>query len=219
MTISTQDCKDFILSISHIIYASSADVWKRTKKYKDSNIVLRDFENQHGRKLTIAEISGNLFLYNLDSLATNIVLTAPINIANEKGRKYIGHAANEKDVFKFMAECVKADNTIVDDEDAQTVTDAIDPSSWTIWQTWSKKIKDYDLYNQAPLDSYFEDNDGDWGEFELFYPDKNGDALEIVKKDIIQIFWVGMNDYDTAYRIYVFETYDHQLWLGCNNPD
>ena len=58
-----------------------------------------------------------------------------------------------------------------------------------------------------------------YGEFDLFYPDEDDNQLEIVKEDLISVYWVGMSDYDTAFRIYVFETFDHQLWLGCNNPD
>ena len=48
MAITTQDCKDFISKISATIHSFS-DTWKRTRKYKDGSLVLRDFENQNGR--------------------------------------------------------------------------------------------------------------------------------------------------------------------------
>lgn len=217
MTISTQDCKDFILSISSIIQADVNDKWKRTKKYKDNTLTLRDFENQSGRTLTIAENNGQLFLYKLSPLV-NLCHSNNHKEIYIPGQQSLEQIASDKDVFNFMAHCVKENPEIVDN-DSQTISDAINPNSWTIWEKWSQLTKKSNHYDNHPLEDFFNNFDGSWGEFDLYYPDKDGNILEIEKKDIFQIFWVGMSDYDTAYRIYVFETHDHQLWLGCNNPD
>lgn len=216
MTISTQDCKDFISSISSTIHAGVSDKWKRTKKYKNNTLVLRDFENQSGRTLTIAENNGQLFLYQLSSLVG--VVQSRLSQPDIPGRYFLGKIATEKDIFDFMARCVQADHDIVYNE-AETVADAMEPSSWTVWEKWSKLTKKTNHYDNHPLEEFFNNADGSWGEYDLHYPDKDGNTLQIEKEDILQIFWVGMDDYDTAYRIYVFETNDHQLWLGCNNPD
>lgn len=214
MTINTQDCKDFISSISHTIHSNVSDKWKRTKKYKQNSLILRDFENQDGRKLTIAEHNNQLFLFQLSELI-NFVPNSSI-LKNNKGQLFLGHLSTDEDVFSFMANCVRQDPSIVYDED-DTLEDAIRSKSWTVWEKWSKNCKK-DSYYEHPLDDFLS-NDGNWGEFDLFYPDEDGNQLEIVKEDLISVYWVGMSDYDTAFRIYVFETFDHQLWLGCNNPD
>lgn len=220
MTISTQDCKDFIESISYYIQASPDDKWKRIKKYKDGDTVLRDFENQDGRQLTIAEGQDSLFLYQLNAPVMSSVVDSTVDTW---GKKFIGRSATEKDVFQFMAECVDKDNDILGqgfsmDED-NTIKDGINPASWTVWSNWSKDITHSDNYNKYPLKDFTIDNDGDWGEYDLYYADDKGNKVQIKPKELLQVFWVGMRDYDTAYRIYIFETKNHTLLLGVNNSD
>ena len=222
MTISTQDCKDFISQISHIIHSNNSDKWKRIKKYKQDHLILRDFEDQDGQSLIIAELNNTLFLYQLSAKKKSISNLK----TNIPGSKFIGQDATEKDVFTFIAECIQNDGTIVDydssyndDEDEQTWKDGKNPDSWIVWEKWSQAIKKSNRYNEHPLKDFFDNNDGNWGEFDLYYADENGETIKIDKKNLIQVFWIGMSDYDTSYRIYIFETKDHTLFLGCNNPD
>lgn len=224
MTISTQDCKDFIGSISGYINSNPNDTWKRIKKYKEGDMVLRDFENQEGRKLTIAEEDSSLFIYQLSSPIIHSVIVPPID-DDTWGKKLIGRDVTEKDVFKFIAECVEKDNAILgeefcmDEDNVRAIKDGVNSKSWYVLEKWSKKIKKSAKYGEYPLKDFINDNDGDWGEYDLYYADDNGNQSQINPKDLIQVFWVGMTDYDTAYRIYVFETKDHTLFLGVNNSD
>lgn len=63
MTITTEDCKNFIKKNSKLLgYAS--DTWKRVRKYKEGKFVLRDFSNSKGDVLTVCEDERqNLFFY------------------------------------------------------------------------------------------------------------------------------------------------------------
>lgn len=216
MTISTQDCKEFIRSISSTINADVNDKWKRTKKYKENILCLRDFENQFGRTLTIAENNGQLFLYQLIPLAG--VVQSIFSQETIPGRYLLGRVAKEKDIVEFISRCVKEDHDIVLNED-NTLVEAMNSHSWEIFQKWSSLIKKSDGFSAHPLDYFFEDNDGNFEEFDLFYPDENGNTLQIDKENILQVFWIWMPNYDTSYRIYIFETKNHELLLGCNNPD
>lgn len=216
MTITTQDCKDFILSISQTINAPKDDTWKRLKKYKEGSLVLRNFENQDGRQLTIAEQQATLFLYSL-SAPTVISVSPTLNTKySHLGYKNIGKDISDTDIFEFMAQCVKENTSIVYDY-KDTIKDAINSKSWTIWERWTDKTT-HKSYDVSPL-NYFFKNSGHWGEFDLFYPNKNEKESRINPQDILQVFWVGMEDYDTTYRIYIFETKNHELLLGSNNPD
>jgi hypothetical protein len=192
MTISTKDCKNFIDSISHIIDTSSKDKWKRIRKYKEDNLVLRDFENQDGRALTICEKDGKLSLYQLNS--------SPIAQAIDDGwgKKYLGREAKPEDISAFLAECIAADPEIVYD-DQDTLKDASNPNSWT------------ELWVINTLSS--EDDLG------LYYVDENEKPITLSQKNIKNIHVFRMPNYDTAYRISVFETEDKYLYLGNNDPD
>lgn len=203
MAISTQDCKDFIASISNIVGSSSLDDWKRIKKYKYESLVLRDFRNQEGRGLTIAEKDGQLFLYQLSSPETNVI-----------GRTFLGRKAKEKDITYFIAQCVVNDNDILgssfslDSDNIQVLSTGQNPSSWTIWEKWNQ--------TEDTLQDFLEEDNG---QLDLYYADGNGETQKVRETDILEVFWVGMPDYDTAYRIYIFETKNHTLLLGCNEPD
>lgn len=211
MTITTEDCKNFIESISSVINYYNGK-WKRTKKYKHDNLVLRDFENECGRNLTLAESNGTLFLYQLDPLNTQ----TSINAANVKfGKQYFSKQPTENEVLQFMVDCIKQDNSIVDNSDTETVKDALNIKSWTIWTTW-KQNSTPNQYNEEPLADFIDDR---WNDFSLHFGDKNNQTVYINPQDLKQVFWLGMSDYDTAYRIYVYQTKDNTLYLGENDPD
>jgi hypothetical protein len=55
MTITTDDCKAFIKTNSKLLGLNSNKKWKRTRKYKDGQLILRDFSNDNSDILTIAE--------------------------------------------------------------------------------------------------------------------------------------------------------------------
>lgn len=108
----------------------------------------------------------------------------------------------DKDVIKFIINQVKNDSNIIDGENNSIF---LDENSWVIWEV---------IENESDMIT-----DNSWMDFSLFYPDEDGDILEIEPHDISKVFIVGLTDYDTAYRINIFQTTDNQLWLGCNNPD
>lgn len=63
MTITTEDCKNFIKKNSKLL-GLSGDNWKRVRKYKEGKFILRDFSNSDGDTLTICEDEfQNLFVY------------------------------------------------------------------------------------------------------------------------------------------------------------
>lgn len=196
MTVSTKDCKEFIDSISQIINASSQDKWKRTRKYKENDLVLRDFENQDGRTLTICEKEGKLSLYQLNSTSIEEV------IEDGWGKKYLGHEAKPEEVAIFLAECISADPEIVYEDEVEA---AQKPKSWR---------KDCSV-NCSDVD----DEDAKYMDFDLYYVDENNKKVTLNKDDVTFIHVFFMPDFDTAYRISVFETKDHCLLLGNNHPD
>ncbi len=215
MTISTEDCKDFILSISHVINANPSDKWKRTKKYKENSFFLRDFENQDSRTLTISEVNGQLSLYSL-SAHNNMVQNNNISIV--PGEKLLTKKLAHHDIFEFIADCIQKDTSIVY-EDEDTVTHALNPKSWTIWQYWSDEKTPKDPSSEEDSLASFLDSSDDF-HLALHYPVNDDYTYEYIdKKDIKQVFWIGMPDYDTAYRIFIFHTKDNKLILGQNEPD
>lgn len=261
MIISTQDCKNYIASIAYVIGSDLADNWKRTKKYNQDGLILRDFTNQDGRMLTISENNSTLSLYQLIPLSPNFkyenmtteqlmeelgkevkdmdmiipyskfgdqencdIEDSPLrrvvndNQANSlTGVKYIGRDVTEGNVFDFIAQCIVADPEIVNDYDG-SIVDAVKPESWTVWQKWGKSVTIDKSYNKHPLKDFFDTYEG-WGFDELYYQDENENTIIVNPNDILQIFCIGMDKYDTRYRIFVFEDIQHNLLLGCNNPD
>lgn len=196
MTVSTKDCKEFIESISQAIDASAQDKWKRIRKYKENDLVLRDFENQDGRTLTICEKNGKLSLYqlNLSSITTAI--------KEGWGIKYLGHKAKPQDISNFLSDCIKAEPEIV-------YEDAIEPAKNP--KSWEQDCK---------IDcSQDDDEDDEEIDLDLYYVDENHNTVTLNKEDVAFIHVFFMPDFDTTYRISVFETKDHYLYLGNNDPD
>ncbi len=146
MSISTQNCKDFINSISTIIGVSTNDTWKRTKKYKQDTLVLRHFENNKGTSITICEHNGILTLHSLQSIAP--VDNSPpksevIQEFIEPGMKYIGKEINKNDVAIFLSECANL-NPFIEDLDAQK--SAKNPNNWNLIEvTFPNAYTTYDL--------------------------------------------------------------------------
>lgn len=210
MKISTQNCKDFIDSIGAVINCVN-EKWKRTKKYNQDGFILRDFESDSGKTLTIADNNGQLFLYQFNSL-TKKGLSVTSNTIY--GKKVFTKQPTEKDILQFMVDCVKQDHSIVDD--ATTLKDALNIKSWTIWQKWTDKVKTNNGYHEETLEDFIED---DWNDFSLYFEDNNIQSGCLNPDDLKQVFWVGMPDYDTAYRIYIYQTKDNTLYLGQNDPD
>ena len=161
MTISTQDCKDFISSITTIIQADDSDTWKRVKKYKKEELTLRDFENQDGRRLTISEKQGKLFLYDLPSPKLSLNIDA-------LGVKFIGHDVSEQEVFNFISSCVAADDNILnafshEDDDKKARKDGKNPKSWAVWEKFNNQN------NPNSLKDFLDDIDEYWVQLNLFY--------------------------------------------------
>lgn len=61
---STLECKELIKSVTEEFLLNPKDKWKRTKKYKEGNLVLRDFEGTSGDIVTISEnLKGDINVY------------------------------------------------------------------------------------------------------------------------------------------------------------
>jgi hypothetical protein len=201
MKISTQDCKNFLSNIAHILGESPKENWKRVKKYKQLDLTLRIFENSQGRKLTIAEKNNQLFLY---SLMENVVCSSvsQSDTISSKGYQKFHSSIKKSDVFEFIADCCKKDSKILSfygEEDStieDTLQDAIIPNNWFMIDD----IEEFEL-DEIPID--------------LFYSEEK----KLDPQNISKVYWVALSDYDTAYRIYIYETKDHELFLGCNEPD
>lgn len=208
MTISTKDCKNFIISIADVINIDLKDNWKIIKKYKEHSLNLRDFENQDGRVLTIAETSGKLFLYYLSPMQYCV------QQINQPGTKLIGHPVNAKEVCSFMAESIEYDEdalgTIWEEDIEKTLQDAKNPSSWHIWETYS--------HENDTLNDFFDDTDMFGTKFLLLYAEGNA-TVKVQQSDILNVFIVIMGQYSTNYRFTIFETKNHTLLLGHNDSD
>lgn len=209
MNISTQNCKDFISSISNIINADATDKWKRIKKYKEGSLILRDFQNQNGRILTVAEIQGKLSLYSLPPVQfISKQITKP-------GTKLIGHPVNSEEVCLFMAESIQYDEDALGDiweqDIEKTLQDAKDSSSWHIWETYNNE--------DNTLNDFFDEDSSLFPtKFLLLYCEGNN-TVKVDKNDILNVYIVIMGEYSTNYRFTIFETKNHTLLLGNNDSD
>lgn len=80
----TKDCKDFIESISEKYLLTTGNKWKRKRKYKQDFLVLRDFINEYGDKITISESEDeNLGVFSLE-LVTKELSQNAINCLTRK---------------------------------------------------------------------------------------------------------------------------------------
>lgn len=79
---STDKCKDFIekLSISENLPLKTK--WKRLKKYKENDLIYREFENNEGDEIIISE--DNLGTLNLVKLEREYIKACFIMIINKK---------------------------------------------------------------------------------------------------------------------------------------
>ena len=67
---STDNCKDFIEKLSINENLPLKTKWKRLKKYKEKDLIYRDFQNNEGDELTISEDKAGIL--NLVKLERNI---------------------------------------------------------------------------------------------------------------------------------------------------
>lgn len=82
---STDDCKDLIHSIAETYLLNPNDKWKRTRKYKHDNLVLRDFKSASGDLLTISEsVEEVLGVYSLTLVTTDLSANALQYLTKEK---------------------------------------------------------------------------------------------------------------------------------------
>ena len=103
---STDDCKNFIESVCESNGFTKKDKWKRVKKYKEGNLVLRDFQNSNGDTLIISEThDGTLALHQVKK-----------NIALTEGMR--SHLTTEKllvELTKLWIDCQRSDNDVVNE--------------------------------------------------------------------------------------------------------
>jgi len=82
---STDDCKDLIHSIAETYLLNPNDKWKRTRKYKHDNLVLRDFKSTSGDLLTVSESDeGLLGVYSLTLVTTDLSANALQYLTKDK---------------------------------------------------------------------------------------------------------------------------------------
>lgn len=81
----TKDCKDFIESISEQYLLSKKDKWKRIRKYKEKNLVLRDFLSTSGDLVTVYETPSELLgVYSLELKTSALSPTAITQLSRAK---------------------------------------------------------------------------------------------------------------------------------------
>lgn len=203
MTVTTQQCKDFIHSNMSIIGIQEREDWTRVRKYNQDNLTLRDFESSHMRQVTIAEDEkGKLSFYSL---------TQPQNKIQEKGVKILSGSASEKDIYQFIQECISADNGLL--QDPKHMRHANKSDSWMVYKFWG------DMNQQCIGEPHgtLEDFRHEMHEYNFQYPNALG--CEIKESDVLYVFWVGMHHYGSIYRFFVYETHDHKLMLGVNEGE
>lgn len=211
---TTQNCKDFITSIATLIGEDPQEQWKRIRKYKLDPYLLRDFQNKAGRLLTIGEYNDTLFLYTIGEPFGQEVShdNSEENIVESLGMHYVGHKATLADLQSFISQCVISNPNIVY-EDAYD--DAIKPNSWDlIWDFIPLDDEDYEIG-----DHYLYYSTENLYIYDYPYKDREQFYCYIDRPDLYKIYGVFMQDYDTAYRINIYETKDHYLFLGLNDPD
>lgn len=215
MTITTKNCKDFIVNISSFIGEDSNDKWNRIKKYNIEPYILRDFKNSVGRILTIAQYNNELFLYTLGEVVSISKEVSDLPEVETIGMHYVGHKATKEDLKIFISSCIKNNSSIVYDD---AYTDAINPSKWELnWDFIPLDEEDYEIkenYLYYSIDNKYIKNRN-------IYKRENIDqfACYVDRADLYKIHCLFMPDYDTAYRISIYETNDHYLHLGLNNSD
>jgi hypothetical protein len=81
----TKDCKDFIESISEQYLLNKKDKWKRIRKYKEKNLVLRDFLSTSGDLVTVYETPEELLgVYSLELKTSALSSTAITQLSRAK---------------------------------------------------------------------------------------------------------------------------------------
>lgn len=74
---STDDCKELISSMVDTYLLNPNDKWKRVRKYKQDNLMLRDFKSTSGDLLTISEsVEEVLGVYSLTLVTTELSTNA-----------------------------------------------------------------------------------------------------------------------------------------------
>lgn len=82
---STDDCKELINSIADTYLLNSSDKWKRTRKYKQDNLVLRDFKSTSGDSVTISESKDDVLgVYSLTLVTTELSSNALQYLTKDK---------------------------------------------------------------------------------------------------------------------------------------
>lgn len=175
----------------------------------DNNFIL---ENGEYREKKMRETHTG---FNIVSPEEKKKKSKKIEKSNEWGRKYLGHKAQNKDIAKFLSQCVKADSEIIENPQQCAIFNATyidrverieshfnpiafgeDPKSWE-----RLSIIDCSQKQDEPLD------------FILYYAGKEGKPISIESQtDFIHVFY--MPEFGNDYCISVFETKDSQLYLG-----
>lgn len=220
MPMSTADCKQFLdgLAAEHGIPANT--VWKRTRRYAadfgGQKAVLRDFESASGATAVIAEVDGALHVVSIAAAGQGARM-------GDMGERTfpIDHVITDDDVFRFVADCFKADPQILakefgisEDDDpewaaeeaadmAKIQRDAEKASSWTRGET--------EELPHGTVDP--DDLDFGIGVIEAFYGQQH-DFTQL--RRIVEVF---MPDHDTRYRYFVPIFADNRLVLPVCNGD
>lgn len=104
---TTANCKSLIKSVSNQYLLDKKDKWKRTRKYKENELILREFQNTSGDTVVVSESKNGIFsLFNIELVNTTLS-TKAIAFLNKKillkelsdlNKKYLGYEEDFSDV-------------------------------------------------------------------------------------------------------------------------
>jgi hypothetical protein len=118
------------------------------------------------------------------------------------GIKILHAKASQEELSLFLSQCITADPDIIYSEDQE------DAAKYTSWSTYAYELDINDFMNN-------------WGyeQCDLYYANDDGFAQHLDTKDVLCVHMLFMPDYGSRYRIVVWETTDHYLFLGKNHSD
>ena len=93
---STADCKQFIASMAEQYLLTPNDKWKRTRKYKDNELVLREFKSTSGDVLVISESADSVLgIYSLELVTTPLSTKATSYLIKDKLFKELNNLSKQ----------------------------------------------------------------------------------------------------------------------------
>lgn len=109
---TTANCKQLIKSVSNQYLLGKKDKWKRTRKYKENELVLREFQGTSGDLVVISESSSGVFsLFNIE-LANTTLSAKALSFLNKEtllkelsnlNKKHLGYEESFSEVQQHIS--------------------------------------------------------------------------------------------------------------------